>query len=103
MAKRKRKIRCYMQGRKLKGKGVVTALANGMFVYKGELYDIEDFPRDCLINLDKSKVQSRGRYEVPKQPPKSKKKKRGYRKKYAAQLFSNLEDCPDVQEIFAQA
>lgn len=98
MARRKRKIRCYIQGRKLKGKGTVKPLTDGMFVYKGEMYDIEDFPPDCMVNLDKSKVQSHGRYEV-KSVPKKKSKNKGYRKKYRAYLYCNHEECPDVKEI----
>lgn len=100
MARRKRKIRCYIQGRKLKGKGTVTPLADGMFVYKGEVYDIDDFPGGATINLDKSKVQSYGYYEVKEAAPKKKKKKRGYRKKYLAHLYSNIEECPDVKSIY---
>lgn len=100
MAKRKKKIRCYIQGRKLKGKSPVTALADGMFVYRGELFDIEDFPPQSTINLDKSKVQSHGYFQVSEpSPKKKKKKKRGYRTKYLAYLFSNIEDCPDVKNL----
>lgn len=98
MARRKRKIRCYIQGRKLKGKGSVQALADGMFVYRGEVYDIEDFPPNATVNLDKSSVLPHGFYHV--ESTSKKKKKRGYRTKYLAYLYSNAEECPDVQNIY---
>lgn len=100
MARRKGQIKAYIQGRKLWATRPVVSLGEGMFAYRGNLFSIDDFPANATVNLDKTEVSSVGEYN-PKEPPKKKKRKRGYRTKYLAYFYSNSEECPDVKSIYS--
>jgi hypothetical protein len=115
MSKRKKKrtikIRACVQGRKLKGIRKVKILSTpGEFAYRKYVYAIEDFAPHTDVNLDSTKVEPRREYEgiyekvepTWKQKNKKKKKKKNKVKKktYAAQLYSNIGECSDVEQLF---
>ena len=99
--KNKRKVRLHCEGRILYGKGKVTTFEHGFFSYRGHIYAIDDFPEGKKVNLDSTKVEPIATdygesYQVrDKEQPKQKK----WKKKFAAQLFSNIDQCPDVRSL----
>lgn len=98
MARKKTKVRIVIQGRKFKGYRTAQDLGHGLFGYRGHVYDSEDFPALSTVNLDKTRVDPIG-YLSPHQGEKKKKKKKAPKHSLNAVLYSNAEDCPDVQEI----
>ena len=110
MSKRKKKktakIKAHIQGRKLRSIRKVQPLKGGFFVYRNNVYNIEDFPPHAMINLDATTVYPIREYEgsVDKSSIKKRKNNKGYaklrKKTYAAQIFSNIGDCQDAKIIY---
>jgi len=97
----KRKVRAHIEGRTLRGKHPVTPLPRGEFAYGKFVYEIQDFPLNCTVNLDKLNVDPVRAYERPKKKKKKKQPKVHYSEDNRAWLFDNRNDCPDVQYLFA--
>ena len=99
----KTKVRAHIQGRRFLGTRTVKTLEKGLFVYRGQLWDVDDFPEKMTINLDLTQIPSHGKYEVNKKKDRKKKKsKKGYKSKTFAYLYSNLEECPDAEHTFQE-
>ena len=77
-----------------------------MFVYKGHVYLIDDF-NPGTVNVDREtehvlpycREDELCHHSEPSNPPKRKEKKYkgGKKNRYIAVLFSNIEECPDVE------
>ena len=93
MAKRPKR-RAVIQGRKLVGKKAVSLLGNNIFVYRKKVYEIDQFPPEATVNLDKIEVEPVGMIE--ERPPKKKKPSKNKRC-FSAFLYSNAAECPDVK------
>lgn len=101
--KKNSKIKAHIQGRKLRCVRKIKLLAGGLFVYRSDVYDIEDFPPHATINLDTTKVYRIRAYEgsVDKSSigRKNKKFKKLRKKSYAARIYSNIGECEDAKII----
>lgn len=81
---------------------VLDAGRRGEFVYRNNVYQIEDFPPHSDINLDTTIVIPVREYEGSTKKSLRKKKKKDKKTKvnYIAKLYSNIADCPDVELIY---
>ena len=96
-----------VQGRSLRSVRKIKILNFGRwgeFVYRKNVYQIEDFPPHSDVNLDTSTVKPVREYEGSVKKSK-KKKHKGKKTKvnYIAKIYSNISDCPDVESIYTNA
>jgi hypothetical protein len=83
----------------------VEPLEGGLFAYRGNVYQIDDFPPHAEINLDNCSIPPirayEGTFEKPlrKKKKNKKKKQKAVKKTYIAQLYSNIGECSDVESI----
>lgn len=105
--KRNPKIKAHIQGRKLRCIRKIKPLAGGLFVYRNNVYDIEDFPPHATINMDTTTVYPIREYEdsIDKSSigKKNKKFKKMRKKTYAAQIYSNIGECEDARIILSNS
>lgn len=103
--KRKRKVvafRAHIQGRKIRALRKVKILNDEEFSYRGFVYLIDNFPPHSEINMDTTDVAPVREFEgVYEKQSKSKKgKNKVVKRTYAAQMYSNVGECSDVESIF---
>jgi hypothetical protein len=105
--KKTAKIKAHIQGRKLRSIRKIQPLAGGLFVYRSNVYDIEDFPPHATINLDVSTVypirEYEGSFDKSSLRKKKNKKQKLRKKTYAATVYSNLGECNDAYTILTQS
>lgn len=96
--RKKKKLRARFEGRELIAKCKVEKLDGGQFVYKGNVYAIDDFPEGATIHLDKTGVAPLYRHNGSTKKKKRKRERR-VKKNLSAWLYSNVEECPDVTHL----
>ena len=103
--KKKAVMKAVIQGRTLRTIRKIKILQGGRwgeFVYRNNVYQIEDVLPHANINLETSIVTPVREYEGSVKKSNRKRKKKGKKVKvnYIAKLYSNATECPDVELIY---